>query len=287
MRRMGLCLLVLCLLPGGLRPTALWAAPEVSGITVVFAGELGKSPQSQDLTAYPGMRFGLEVVAEGTPKGAHVVLEARLTRPDDPEGTPPLRWLIPARIGHPAQSVWEFAYEWEVQPGVWTMEVVAGEIRSAPVRFTLAPGQAPPQGQAASLPSEGASAGQKPRDKPGEKGAGKAQADKPPAEKPAKAAPGATRLGLPPQQRLFVLMGGSFSEEGRAMWMAALLKGQGVKACVREHRRDGRRYWGVVLGWKDTMEEARQAKEEMSRQVKDVLVTGMTAAELEKGLACR
>lgn len=283
-------------------PSALQAAPEVTGIKVVFVGELGKARQGRELAAYPGMRFGMEVIAEGTPKGAHVVLEARLTRPDDPEGTPPLRWLIPARIGYPAQSIWEFAYDWEIQPGVWTMDVASGETVSAPASFTLTQGQPLPQDQAVAQIQDTTLTGQKPRDRSSEKGADKAPTEKPLAgkkqpdkpsvervltEKPTKGASGTTRVGASPQQRLFVLMGGSFSEEGRAMWMAALLKGQGIKACVRGYQRDGRKFWGVVLGWKETLEEARKAKEELSRKAPEVLVVGMTAAELEKGLACR
>ncbi len=339
-------------------PGLVRAGQVVSGLTVVFAGELGQPRQSRDVAAYPGMRFGLEVVAEGAPKGAHVVLEARLIRPGDAEGAPPIRWLIPARIGYPVQSVWEFAYDWEVQPGVWTMEVVSGDASSGPVSFTVVAGQAPAQSQASASgrvsnqgnasvqTQETAGDIQKSKDKPANKNADKSQAekprpeeaqsgkaqpgntqpekvkpdkahseiaqpdkpqsgkatlnqspaekkqpdkvlsDKPLTEKPAKGTSAKNRVGLPAQQRVFVVMGGSFSEEGRAMWMAALLKGQGITACIREHRRDGRKYWGVVLGWKNSIEEARAAKEDLSRKVKDVLVTGMSVGELEKGLSC-
>ena len=97
----------------------------------------------------------------------------------------------------------------------------------------------------------------------------------------------AARLHGLGETRVYVLMGGSFSEESRALWMAALLKEQGVKACIRAHKGDGRTVWGVVLGWKKTSEEARQAKQDLLRRVKDILVVPMAAAELEKGLSCR
>lgn len=465
---------------------SLQAAPpvsEVTGLTVMFAGDPGKAgrndsgkPVSVDagkpgqaheqgdppqgggantpgqglaLAAHPGLRFGLVVVPQGSPQGSPVVLEVRLSRPGDPEGAPSLRWLVPARMGFPAWCLWEFAYEWEIQPGVWTMEVLAGETSSGPVPFTLTPGPTPGQtpgqtgdqssgqsGETVSPPTPGtpqtpaartaqtqaegkgqvpaagkalsplpgspildrpgpaasnrpasniastpakdmsalgrpspsaAPAPKEPRQTSQPRGPGGVGSTGPaaksvpsrgaasqgaaagvgsPKSPVSQAAPavsaasqgaaaknvasedaikraasqgaaatgaasrdtafrGATSQGARSQgpaadgagspavaraggARVYVLMGGSFSDEARAMWMAALLKGQGIKACVREaHGRDGRLSWGVVLGWKNSPEEARLAKENLLRTAKEVLVVPMSAAELEKGLTCR
>jgi len=121
---------------------------------IVFAGEMGK-PGSQDVQARPGMRFGLELVPEGAPKGTSVVLEARLLSPKTPEGLHPIRWLVAARMGMPVQIAWEFAYDWEVEPGVWTMKVFLEETELASVPFTVARVASPTQNSKSFEPQDG------------------------------------------------------------------------------------------------------------------------------------
>lgn len=120
------------------------AETAVTGARVVSSGEMGK-PGTQDIQARPGVRFGLELVPEGAPGGSSVVLEGRLLRPQDVEGMPPVRWMVAARIGVPVQIVWEFAYDWEVEPGVWTMKVFHEEKELASVPFAVVRASTPLQ----------------------------------------------------------------------------------------------------------------------------------------------
>lgn len=126
--------------------TQVWAQTEIVNpeAHIVVAGGMGK-PGSQDVQAGPGVRFGLELVPEGVPKGTSVVLKARLLRPNDPEGLSPERWLVAARMGMPVQVTWEFAYDWEVEPGVWTMKVFLEDKELASVPFTVSKTASQPQ----------------------------------------------------------------------------------------------------------------------------------------------
>jgi len=92
--------------------------------------------------------------------------------------------------------------------------------------------------------------------------------------------------GLAPDRKVYVLVAGSFSEQARGMWMAVLLKEQGVKACVRTWEKDGRRLWQLVAGWRATLDEAQAAKAELGVKVGEVIIVPMSAGELEKGLQC-
>jgi len=258
--------------------------------------------------------------------------------------------------------VWEFAYDWEVEPGVWTMTVSHEDTVLATASFMvvqpdpLAQAQTPPQ----SLPSP------KPA-KPGESRQDKKAADITPAKsqatpsasltksedakappdkqpeaqkpeasrsdspktdtprhetaKPDTQKPAATRQDASPSapqkdrpakplaevqgpgvnqdkssskelagasgKRVQVLVAGVYSEEARALWVAAFLRKGGVKACVRMEDRGGKKRWSLVAGWRDTPDEARRAKEELTPTVGEIVIVPMNAAELEKGLQCR
>lgn len=371
--------IALCLLALTAHPA--WAG--VTGARVVSIGEMDKgAPAGGDqigIEGRPGIRFGMELVPEGTPQGGPVVLEARLKRPDDPEDVPPMRWLVAARIGIPVLSVWEFAYDWEVEPGLWTMTVSYEDAVLATASFMVV--QPDPQSQAqasskpvdtrqdkkasdttpaksqtappAPLPKSGdakASTGkqseaQKPESsksntaktealkpesaKPetGKPEASRQDTAKPDTQKPAaqrqdasppapQKQPESTRTVAPPQKdrpvkpladvqgqsqgqgsstdlpgssgkRVQVLVAGVYSEEARALWVAAFLKKSGVKACVRVEDRGGKKRWSLVAGWRDTPEEARRAKDELTPSVGEIVIVPMSAADLEKGLQCR
>ncbi|WP_243439326.1 SPOR domain-containing protein [Fundidesulfovibrio soli] len=106
------------------------------------------------------------------------------------------------------------------------------------------------------------------------------------AAKPDPARTGKT-TGLAADRRVYVLIAGSFSEQARAMWMAVLVREQGVKACVRSFEKDGRRLWQLVAGWRTTPDEAQAAKAELAVKLGDIIIVPMSAGELEKGLQCR
>jgi len=364
---------VLCLLALTAHPA--WAG--VTGARVVSIGELDKSaPAGGDQTGIegrPGIRFGMELIPEGTPQGGPVVLEARLKRPGDPEDVPPMRWLVAARIGIPVLSVWEFAYDWEVEPGLWTMTVSYEDAVLATASFMVV--QPDPQSQTQALPqsqpspkpakpgeprqdkktpdatpAKSQSAPPAPLPKPGDArtSTGKqSEAQKPEASKSDAAKPEASRQDTakpdtqkpetqrqdvspsapqkqpestkavaPPQKdrpvkplaevqgqsqgqgspkdlpgvsgkRVQVLVAGVYSEEARALWVAAFLKKSGVKACVRVEDRGGKKRWSLVAGWRDTPEEARRAKDELTPSVGEIVIVPMSAVEFEKGLQCR
>lgn len=327
---------------------ALAAHPARAGVTgarVVSIGEMGKtSPVAgaqTDIAGGPGIRFGMELVPEGTPQGAPVVLEARLKRPDDPQDAPPMRWLVAARIGIPVLSVWEFAYDWEVEPGVWTMNVSHEDTVLATATFMVvqpdpqAQAQTPPQ----SLPSPKPAKPDTAKTETQKTGAAKPDTDKteasrqgpakPDQQKPAaptqdvgpsapQKQPVTDKSAAPPQKdrpakpladvqgqgasqdkaapkdlagasgkRVQVLVAGVYSEEARALWVAAFLRKSGVKACVRMEDRGGKKRWSLVAGWRDTPEEARRAKEELTPTVGEIVIVPMSASDLEKGLQCR
>ncbi|MFP5220954.1 MAG: hypothetical protein ACLGSA_01555 [Acidobacteriota bacterium] len=337
---------------------ALTAHPvraDVTGARVVSIGEMDKgAPQApQDgaartgIEGRPGLRFGMELVPEGTPQGAPVVLEARLKRPDDPQDAPPMRWLVAARIGIPVLSVWEFAYDWEVEPGVWTMTVSHEDAVLATASFMVvqpdpqAQAQTPPQSQPSAKPSKPGEPRQDkktPDSTPAKSQtppsaalpkSGDAKTSRPETAKP-DAAPDASRQDAGPPatrkqpepagstsepkpdrpakplpdvqgqgrtssngpaaasgKRVQVLVAGVYSEEARALWVAAFLQKRGVKACVRADERSGKKRWSLVAGWRDTPEEARRAKDELAPTVGEIVIVSMSAAELEKGLQCR
>ena len=297
---------LLCLASLGFWPG--WAVAGVTGAKVVFLGELGKDsalpgrPQA-DIPGGPGIRFGMEMIPEGSPQGAPVVLEARLKRPGDSEDALPVRWLIAARIGIPVLSDWEFAYDWEVEPGVWTMTVSHEDAVLVTASFMVvrpAPLAAP--GPAAAVPERPSGTQAAPQTAPKGGKPGEVRQDKktpepapaPAARPPAPSAPGSTQ-GLPapkavggaPDKRVLALIGGVYSEEARALWVAAFLKGRGVTACVRAEERGGKKRWSLVAGWRDTREEARRAKEELTPLVGEIVIIPMNAAELQKGMQCR
>lgn len=363
--------LLVCLLALAAHP----ARAGVTGARVVSIGEVGKAvPAGVDqagIEGRPGIRFGMELVPEGTPQGAPVVLEARLKRPEDPQDGPPMRWLVAARIGIPVLSVWEFAYDWEVEPGLWTMTVSYEDAVLATASFMVVqpdpqvqagvPAQAPPSSKPAkpgeprqdkttsdSTSAKSQTATPAPMPKPGD---AKAPTDKkseasrsetakpdtakpeasrqdpakpdtqkpvaprqdasqtapqkqpestktiapPSQDRPAKplaevqdqTAPAPKRTASPPDRRVQVLVAGVYSEEARALWVAAFLKKSGVKACVRVEDRGGKKRWSLVAGWRDTPEEARRAKDELTPTVGEIVIVPMSAADLEKGLQCR
>lgn len=89
------------------------------------------------VAAAPGVGFGLDVTPGGAPSGSPVVLEARLARPGDPVDGPPLRWMVAASAGAPVRVAWEFAYDWEIIPGVWTLKVFNEDAEIASAEFDV------------------------------------------------------------------------------------------------------------------------------------------------------
>lgn len=348
--------LLVCLLALAAHP----ARAGVTGARVVSIGEVGKpvpaGVEQTGIEGRPGIRFGMELVPEGTPQGAPVVLEARLKRPNDPQDGPPMRWLMAARIGIPVLSVWEFAYDWEVEPGLWTMTVSYEDAVLATASFMVVqpdpqvqagvPAQAPPSSKPAkpgeprqdkttsdSTSAKSQTATPAPMPKPGDAKAptdkkpeaSKSEAVKPDTQKPVaprqdasqtapqklpesaktiaqpsqdrpakplaevqdQPAPAAKGTASPSGRRVQVLVAGVYSEEARALWVAAFLKKSGVKACVRVEDRGGKKRWSLVAGWRDTPEEAKRAKDELTPSVGEIVIVPMSAADLEKGLQCR
>jgi len=178
------------------------AETAVTGARVVFSGEMGR-PGARNIQARPGVRFGLELVPEGAPKGASVVLEGRLSRPQDVEGVIPVRWMVAARMGVPVQIAWEFAYDWEVEPGDWTMKVFHEERELASAPFTVVRASTPLQGPKSQNQRDGRQAkpgesqGQTPIRDEGAKG-GSGQPGGPASSPELKAAPEAVKTQARP-----------------------------------------------------------------------------------------
>jgi hypothetical protein len=334
----------------------------LTGARVTFSGEMGigetgTTSQPTDvathIAAAPGVRFGMELVPEGSPMGAPVVLEVRLSRPKgSSESTPALRWLVAARVGYPARSVWEFAYDWEVEPGTWVMKIFHAEKELAAASFTIVQATVPPPAGPAPPPAALEPAqtqnsiqtrSQVPaaREKTGTGPAGNqapatAHKGASPTDEnsrlassaPAQAGPDAPTVAfhsgqalersgdaasrqfrtpggqepkaLPttqsareravggrPERQVYALFGGAYSQEARALWMANFLKAQGVTACVRTRAKAGKKIWTIVVGWRNSIEEARQTRNELTATVGEMLIVPMAAGELEKGLGCR
>ena len=85
-------------------------------------------------------------------------------------------------------------------------------------------------------------------------------------------------------RQTFVLVSGVYPQEVRAQWMAALLKDRGVKAWVRKNANTAKPTWSVVVGWKDTREQALDAKRKLAPRAGALSIVPMTTGDLEKGL---
>jgi cell division septation protein DedD len=272
-----------------------------SALVPTTSGDAAVTPAGSPVpvSASPGVRFGMELIPEEAANGSPMILEARLFRPGDPGASPVDRWMIAARAGYPAVSVWEFAYDWEVEPGVWTMKIYSADKELASAAFRVSPPPAAsPVSQvplpSASRPGQAVAIPSPPQTDSAHVSKRGSEADRPltpPQKLPATSAPrnmpDKARAGVgQPDRRVYALIGGTYSQESRAQWMAAFLKGQGVTACVRSWNKDGRTMWAIVAGWRDSPEEARQARKELSPVVGDMLIWPMRAGELEKGLKC-
>jgi len=335
--------------------TGLATAPAVSGGRVTFAGEIGRPGPKADIVAKAGTRMGVEIIPEGSPAGAPVALTVRILRP---EGLTPLVFQTAATLNASALCAYEFAYDWEAVPGVWTIKIFydakelasedftvvqtpgganalpgalsaqagqpgqTGQPAQPPVASTVPtaapedvkpveaapradkPAQAAPStalsGKAApwtAAPRSGSKKGadqkQAAEKSPGQKTMDKSSDQKTPAGKSAGPkplvkpyAPQETSARANPDQRKFVLINGVYSQENRALRVAAQLKTQGVKACVRKSVNAGKPMWSVVTGRHDPYEQALDAKRKLAPKTGENRVVPMTAGELEKGLIC-
>jgi len=360
----------------------------VSGARVTFSGEIGQPGPKADIAARAGTRMGVELVPEGSVAGAPVTLDVRIARPG---GLAPLAFQVAATLGAPALCAYEFAYDWEAVPGVWTFKIshdgkeLASEdlsvvrtpadvkpVEAAPTADNPSPGAVQNPGPNAALRPEAAAAQQaetsdklksppqaapstassakaawtaapqavpqsapqtsspvapkkelSPEKSPGQKmpankssgqqapvrkatgqkpTTGKAAGEQPlakdsstqkppvkgdvPQEASKGVPPQKTPVGANPGQQKFVLINGVYSQENRAMWVAALLKSRSVKACVRKSVNAGKPEWSVVAGWKDTHEQALNAKRKLPPAAGESRIVPMATGELETGLVC-
>ncbi|WP_459934656.1 hypothetical protein [Fundidesulfovibrio butyratiphilus] len=309
-RRLLFALVVALLLVGA--STAAWAQTLATSARVLYYGDFSSPKSSAVVQAGPGTRFGLEVAPEGGPKDAPVVLEVRVTPPGSNRVVDPVVFLAAGRMGQGMRLAYQFVYDWEVLPGTWSMEVLCGETRltgavfvvsktstgvtgesgTAPLRMDAVLDRSP--GKSSSKTSDKTS-GRQPEKSPERSPTKPSEPQRERASQPhggaeknvAPKAPSGGSVSGSPERRVYVVMGGVFSEEGRALWMAALLKGLGAKPCVRQMESEGRRLWGVVLGWRDTLDQAKKLRDDMARLAKDVAVVPMSAGDLDEGLVCR
>jgi len=332
------------------------ATPAVSGAQVIFSGEIGRADSTTEIIARPGMRMGLELVPQGSPVGMPVVLDVQVLRPETQP--PPVSFQVAAAMGSPVLCAYEFAYDWEAVPGIWTMKVfhdgkelaskdftvvtapqgtdssqVAAHpetkpVETAPTAATSPQDTAPNPGQSADQHPESAAKPQKALPKqeyPPQTGPPAAASAKTISQPAASQSPrpeavrkegsdqklaakkpsglktpmgkssgrqpslvGNSARKTPVKEKSdhqkFVLINGVYSQEVRAQWVAALLKNRGVKAQVKKNANTAKPTWSVVVGWKDTRQEALDAKRKLSPQVGEVNIVPMTSGELEKGL---
>lgn len=329
------------------------AAPALSGARMVFTGDYGKSARNTDILAVPGVRMGMDFIPEGSPQGASVVLEVKLTRPEDGETREPLRWLLPGRIGYRASAVWEFAYPWEVQPGLWTMTASCEGRELARASFVVrAPGatdmDSPRKAPAQPKESDATQAAAAPVPKPPppaasggpdaarqeaagvlvpqafeealsslalghgaqtffEAAGGQPQGGQNRTGHPARpqdgsgavAASAASAHSTKPQEKaeqqpagegrgrvVYVLVAGSYSGRDRALRMAQQLRRRGVKACIMRGRDGRKEFWRLVAGWREGLEEARNAKESLEAAVGEIFIAPTPAEQFRRDLRC-
>lgn len=113
-------------------------------------------------------------------------------------------------------------------------------------------------------------------------------AAKPAAPEPGKTPPrAASIIGGDPARRVYAVLAGTYSEEARALWVAAFLKERGARACLRKKVKDGRTLYAVVAGWSDTREDAEKLRRVIDGVAPGSLAVPFAAGELEAGLSCR
>lgn len=270
------------------------------------------------VSAAPGTALSLDAQVPPSPGEPSVLLEATLSRPGG-QAQDDIRWLVAAAPGMTARVSWEFAYPWEVVPGVWTMRVSSDGQVIARADFDVTPGAPPaqaakaqPAGKKAPAPQQSESkapdAGQAGKKTPDQKQAEPRQPAKPdPAGQPSPGQSAAARQSPLPQpkapaapetrarsgpvtgdpaRRLYVLVGGSYTEEARALWVSVFLEKRGVKACVREEVIGSRRLWAVITGWTESQQEAARMRASQAGLVGETILRTMSAGELSRGLRC-
>lgn len=143
-----------CLLLAALAvPAAAWPAGRPETVVLDACGPLAVEPGLAE--PWPGGRaarsgatvsptdkgLGCRFTVAGKPAGAPVLVEARLTRPTPGGGQAVSRWFVPARRGEPAVAAYAFSPSDPAAPGLWTLELFAGDARLAGQAFTV-PGAA-------------------------------------------------------------------------------------------------------------------------------------------------
>ncbi|MFP5238455.1 MAG: hypothetical protein ACLGQW_01365 [Acidobacteriota bacterium] len=279
--------------PGADRPDPASAAPAKSSQTAQAQTVQAQAPQNAGQAQPPAQAQAPAPAAQPRPEPE---LSARKQAPTAEENPP-----VPPKASPEAERVQKRGSKPESEAQAAAQAAVAAQKQQP--KAEAAPGAAaqPPTetaGQAQKQPSKTVTSAQPTPVAASQKTAPRGEAARPPAAKPeparpepSKAEPDAARsgkaTGLAGDRRVYALIAGSFSEQARAMWMAVLVREQGVKACVRPWEKDGRRLWQLVAGWRNSPDEAQAAKAELGVKLGEIIIVPMSAGDLEKGLQCR
>ncbi len=139
-----------CLLLAALAvPSAAWPAGRPETVVLDACGPLavepglaepwpaGRAARSGATVSPTDKGLGCRFTVAGKPAGAPVLVEARLTRPTPGGGQAVSRWFVPARRGEPAVAAYAFSPSDPAAPGLWTLELFAGDARLAGQAFTV------------------------------------------------------------------------------------------------------------------------------------------------------
>lgn len=239
--------------------------------------------RTDSLPAEGGTAFGLLFVLDKTPDNAPALLEVRVTPPPSgASGAPalPRKWFVPVRPGEEASAVYSPAYDWEVRPGQWRMELYDGDRRVAEKTFRLVPvserSAAARQKHGASRPKASSENAPAPQNKT------KPSAAKPAAAKAEKKSVRAVAAGQGVGSAVHVLQTGVFSVRANAEKQAAALRGKGKKACIlRSGRGENVRYRVLTGRFTDRTSAAKALSRFKKAENMDAVAKSFPAGELD------
>jgi hypothetical protein len=112
--------------------------------TVTALGDIEHAATTRNIPAQQGVRFGFRFTVAGAPSGAVVNLHMvtifpppGLTNPATQQLKDHSEYDTTATVGTPSFKGYNFTNDWEVAPGIWTMQIWYQGRKLAEQKFTV------------------------------------------------------------------------------------------------------------------------------------------------------